>query len=367
MREWFSRARPHLRIVFAIVRKDLIDALHNRTILAVVGGTLLLVLTNQAIPYLVRRHSRPILVVLEPSGSTLARQMAENSRLNVVRSDSWEQMNAVVTQGIVPSLGLIVPEGFADGPDGQSELTGYVAHWAGGRDTAEMVSIVEEEVSTAVGRPVAVSPADERLYPPIDSGSQGLVYSSSLFQILGLFVVLLGLVPTLLMEEKEDHTMEVLLLSPASAAHVVAGKAIVGFVYGGLVALAVGLPNAGMVTHVWVMAAASLVAIILAVGIGVLIGSLFDDTQNAGLGMGALIMLLLMPLLARPAIVARLGPAAETALSALPSVLLMDVMRQTYVREVDFGAMGWRLGALAVMALAVYGLVVWRLRREMQR
>jgi len=70
-------------------------------------------------------------------------------------------------------------------------------------------------------------------------------YLVTLFLSMGLIITGVYVVPAILVEEKEKHTLEAVLVTPASFPDLVAGKALVGIVYSLLSAGIVLLLNHG--------------------------------------------------------------------------------------------------------------------------
>jgi len=106
------------------------------------------------------------------------------------------------------------------------KLEGLLAHWVSAEDAEELRAVFERKLGEIAGRPVQIALAEQRVYPTAESGGQtGL----SAWSLIAVMLVMGGtLTPLLLLEERQMHTLEALLLSPATAGQVVAGKALAG-------------------------------------------------------------------------------------------------------------------------------------------
>ena len=110
-----------------------------------------------------------------------------------------------------------------------------MAHWASRDKASQWAVFFGEQIGAASGTPVRVSlgvgpdQAGHVLYPAADAGGEPMMAAI----LLAIVITTLGLalVPLLMVEEKEAHTLDTLLVSPASLGQLITAKAITGFVY----------------------------------------------------------------------------------------------------------------------------------------
>ena len=110
------------------------------------------------------------------------------------------------------------------------------------------------------------------------------------FGMTGAFVV-----PLLLVEEKEKRTLDFLLSSPASLNEIIAGKALTGVVYTLLIAgLLLGINR----QHIqnWPLTLVTIVlGLLFVVGVGLVIGSLLNNTMQVNTWASVVLIVLLAP------------------------------------------------------------------------
>jgi len=200
------------------------------------------------------------------------------------------------------------------------------------------------------------------IYPSLDAGGQPFMISLAL--TIMILTVGFALVPYLLVEEKETHTFEALLVSPARFGQVVAGKALAGTCYCLSAAVVVFLFNAKLFVHWEVAILAVLLGAAFAVAVGLLMGALFDNPATINLWMGVLFMLLLVPTFLAALDSSKLPEVVRTITSWLPSVALGRLLKIAMAGDVPAALLWSNVAVLAVSALVVYVLVVWRVRRS---
>jgi ABC-2 type transport system permease protein len=144
---------------------------------------------------------------------------------------SEARMKELLAEGEVPELGLVIPADFDQIIDsgGNPVLQGYVMNWVNEKDAAELQRTVGEEINQLVGKPIRIEMQGNRVFPKPDSGGSGVTAGFAFIYIITTLGLVL--VPYLILEEKQAHTMEALLVSPASERQVVMGKALAGLFY----------------------------------------------------------------------------------------------------------------------------------------
>ena len=356
-----------LRIVWAIAAKDIADAIKNKMILSIVIGMAMLMLSTQAFPFLIRLSAKPRLIVYDAGDSSggdseILNKLREDGRYGLIEVDSMAELQEALISVNADVLGLIVPAGIDPvlTSGGEPELDGYVV-WSRRSAADELRSDLEATLRELLGQPVKVNVAGHIVYPPPEGGgSAGMVAI-----VLVLILTITGgfLVPYLMLEEKQTHTLDALLVSPASTVHIVAGKALAGLAYC-LVAAAVVLAFHGSMVVRWEMAiVATVCGAVLTVGLGLLLGSLFESAQQAGLLMGVPALVLILPV-----VLAAVGTSLPDPLAELLSWTPTVALGKAYLVSVSGAAtLAGALGNLAIVlawAVPIYGVVVWLVRRS---
>jgi ABC-2 type transport system permease protein len=359
-----STWRDELRIIGAIAVKDIIDAIRNRMTLSIMLGVAVLVLSSMALPLLARLRGTPVAVIYDPGRSALIRALMTRDEFRLRMAASQEEMEATVGGASELALGLVIPEGFkeAAGTGGSVEMVGYVPHWADPDQVAAQVAFFEDVLSEASWQTVSIDVAGHIAYPSLDDMGYPHMVVTSL--IIAVMTVGLAMVPYLLLEEKETHTFEALMVSPAQYHQIVMGKALTGLFYcftAGAVVLAL---NAQWIVHWWLMAVALGLGAGFAVMLGLLLGSLFDDVSSVTVWMALLLMLLQVPIFLVGLDTSTWPALLRMAFSWLPSVALDKLAAAAMLGSLTSVNLGGSVALLLGSTLLITVVVVWRIRRE---
>jgi ABC-2 type transport system permease protein len=181
--------------------------------------------------------------------------------------------------------------------------------------------------------------------------------------VMVLALVIIGgfLVPYLMLEEKQAHTLDALLVSPASAAQIVIGKALAGLAYTLTAAAVIIAFNLAAVVHWDILVLSVACGAILIVPFGLALGSLFDTPQQ----MSLLVMIPVLLLMA-PVFLVTLGAAGGPMASILPWLPTVALGRALLLSFSGSASLLVALPYLAIVlgwSLPVYAVVVWLVRR----
>ena len=353
-----------LRIIWAIAAKDIVDAIKNKTTISIIVGVAFLMLSGQALPLLLKLKNIPTAIVYDAGKSGLVAELKKSDDLRLHAARSQQEMQEAVGESSGPLLGLTIPVDFDQTleTDASVELDGYFVHWVSPADAAEVEVFFEEKLTELAGQPVRINTKGHAAYPVPDGGGQPFMVAMSL--VTAILTICGAIVPFLMIEEKETHTLDALLVSPASIGQVVTGKALAGTFYGLTAAGVVFAFNLRMVTHWEVAVLAALCGTLFAVAVGLLLGSLFDNPGSMNLWFGAALLVLLMPMF----LVNTLGSSApaivRTIMPWIPSVLLSKVVLISFSGSVPWGQVLTNLGVILGCAALLLVLVAWRVRRS---
>ena len=350
------------RIVWAIAVKDITDAIQNKTILGVMGSALFVVLMYKFLPVLSHSGELPTVLIYDAGQSDIVAELESGAMLDVYLYPSQEVMEQRLAAGDVPELGLVVPADFDQrlAAGETPELAGYVLYWVSEADARELETMVEQEIAVLSGVPVDIRIAGQ-VYARVDSFGAGLMVALS--QTIVLSMVGVSVVAHLMLEEKQTKTMDALVISPASAAHVVMGKAIAGLFYCAAAATCIFALNVPLVLH-WGLAVLGVaVGALFTVSLGLLMGTFFEDRQQLTLwGFLAFQVLLLPPFLS---IMEDLLPKVVIQVMGwIPTVALSRVFVATVSYDFSWGLLASNLGLVLGSALLVYGVLTWQVRRQ---
>jgi ABC-2 type transport system permease protein len=326
----------------------------------------MMMLSAQAFPLLLKLSATPRAIIYDAgtppdSTSPLITAMADDGRYRITEVDSQQAMESALADLNAEVLGLVIPSGFeqALGSRAQGEVEGYVV-WSRRSAADELAMEMQQYLETLLGKPVRVETEGNLVYPPPDgTGAQGLLAA-----VLSLILVTTGgfLVPYLIFEEKQTHTMDALLVSPASASDITIGKALAGMVYC-LVAMAVVLAFSYSNVVSWgIVTLAVLVGAILAVGVGLLMGSAFETAQQVGAWSIAPIILLMAPVML--ATLGNLPAALESVLPWTPTMALANLFLLSFSGSATLARALPNLVLMLAWALPLYAAVIWLVRRS---
>ncbi len=348
------------RIILAVAGKDIGEALKNRTLLTIVVGVLLLMLTSPLFSLLINRL-QPILVIYAPSGLQNFQPIEQRDDLQLILVDSQAQMESTILQPQQAIIGVIVPAMAETDPAAEIILDGYTAHWVSELRMQERVAFSEAALSDASGQTVHINMENHRLYPSQEDSYQFTMIAMSLTTMIMLMG--LALVPYLFIEEKESHTMDALLVSPVHFWQLVAGKLIAGAVYCLVAAAIVMVFNFRMVVHWEILLPTVLLASAFAVAVGLLLGLLFENTASMGLWTGILTIVLVMAPLLQTMGAGKLPAALLTVISWLPSTAIYNLTLLSLMGEVPTAPIWQGILVLVSTSLVLFGLIIWRIRR----
>jgi ABC-2 type transport system permease protein len=357
-------------IVWTIAAKDVREAIRSRLFLSILLGVAIMIATNALLPLLLRTRQGPNTFLLDEGGSQILRSLADSRQTRLFLVGSWPELKQAVSESTQISFGLVA------GPDldqkaqaGEPiDLAGYAVHWANPGKTARWAATIEEQLSAAAGTPVRIAlgnaggHADGRLFPEADAGGQPAMAAA----LLAIVICTLGsaLVPLLIIEEKEAHTLDALLASPATLLQVVSGKALAGSLYcvgGAAVLLAL---NMHWIVSWGTAVVAALLSIAFVVAAGLTIGVLSDNPTTAGMW-GALLLLSLLGLTGL-AFLSRPGwpEWLRSLLAWLPGALGVNLIRFSMAGELPLARMALSSGALLAETACMLFLSVGLIRRR---
>jgi ABC-2 type transport system permease protein len=350
-----------LRIIGTIALKDILDAIRNRTTLSIILGVALIALTAQALPLLLKLSDTQRLAIYDEGDSEVVERLRRHEAIRSYSLPSPAEVQKTIGESSDDMVGIILPADFDERLESGAavELEGYVPHWLGAADAYAAETAVTDLLTELTGQPIRLSTRD--VYPAPDADGRPFMMAMSLVTVA--VVVCAILVPLLLIEEKETHTLDALLVSPASAGQVVIGKALAGMVYGVLAAAAIYAFNLPIVVH-WEWAVLAVVSgSLFAVGIGLLMGSIFDNQTNLNLWLGITIFALIIPVIFGTVLSAGLSEFWQGIMPWIPTVALADLFRVSFAGQVPLNQTLLNLGIVFAMTAVLYMLVIWHVRQ----
>jgi ABC-type Na+ efflux pump permease subunit len=353
------RERPKwqgLRILLAIAGKDIREALQNKIFISLILGVGVMIASNAVLPLLINRQNLPTVIVYDEGRSTIIRGLTGSDEFQIGLVDSRQALQEALSEAPATRMGLVIPADF-DQNAGSSQviqLEGLSAHWADQDKINQWKLFFEEQLGAAAWAQVNINLSDQSLYPGLESGGNPLMVI--VLSVIVMFTMGAALVPLLLIEEKENHTIEALLVSPATFTQLISGKALAGSTFCLLAGLVVILFNRYLFVNWWVVFLAVVFSTAFAVAIGLVIGTISGNPAMGGM-LGGLILLSLIFLTVLQFLgLESLPPLLQTLLSWFPGSYLVNLFRFSMAKTFPFerfltilATLGAELGALCIL------------------
>jgi ABC-type Na+ efflux pump permease subunit len=354
--------RHSLRMIWAIARKDIVDAIQNKTVIGIMIGVGFMMLSSQALSLLVKSQGDPSAVAYDPGSSSVVRTLVRGRTIRLGIADSFDSMVSVVAQSVEPRLGIVLPQDFDSLAEGNEpvEVQGYVSHWVKSDQVADLVIYFEEHLSAAAGNAVRIQVADNQVYPNPDELGYSTMVSTGV--VLGVMTIGLILVPILLIEEKETHTLEALMVSPVRTPHLMLGKLLAGLFYALISSVVIFIFSGYWIVHWWVVLLAVFLGALCAVVTGLLVGTIFDNITTVNLWIGMIIVFFLLPIFIWSSIAPKLPETIQTLAQGLPSLAMFKLVGLSLAETVTLNQVSPYVLVMAMFILLMVGLVAWRIR-----
>jgi ABC-2 type transport system permease protein len=352
-----------LRVVAAITRKDVVDAIRNRYLLTALITPLFVALLFRVLLPGVNRNLMTV-VVHDPGNSAMIAELRKTPQISVVQAGSADTTATEVKERKAIG-GLVVPVNFdANVAAGkQPELTIYVNNKKSTFEQAAFRRLLDQQIQSLVKHP---EPA-RLVWVDIDKDTNeqsraGLGLEQMLLPLLLIMTLAMTgamVVPLLLVEEKEKRTLDFLLAAPAGLKEIVAGKALTGVVYSLLIAGLLLVINRNLIGN-WAMTSLTIVVgLLFVVGIGLLMGSLLNNTMQVNTWASSVLIVMLAP--SFPSL--GLPASVDTAMRAIPTYYLTEALKLSLAGSAPPRIWG-HLAVVLVSSVIAFSAAAWTLRRR---
>jgi ABC-2 type transport system permease protein len=360
-----ARWRERARIIGAITQKDLVEAVKNLNLLFIlilpVGASTLfrLILPTSA------QLGTMEIAVYAPEGSRLVTALRSSPQVRLFEAPSTGAARARVEREALG--GVSIPARFDEAVDAgkRPELTVYINRQRPPIATVAFERLIGEQVRALAGEPLPARLRWTEVGKP-PAGQPGDAFPMRDFILIVLLLTGLAMtgayvVPVLVVEEKEKHTLEALLLSPAGPVEVIVAKALTGLIYCLLIVGVLLTLNQGWTGDWPVTVLALVLGALFTVSVGLLLGGLVQTTAQLNTWATIVLMLLFLP-----------GGGSLPGLPDPMASVRVLVPTHYMTRLVQMGLAGaaspaavWRDVALLAGSVAlVFAAAVWALRRE---
>lgn len=349
-----------LYIAWIIGTKDVLDALKHKSSRSNIIIMILMVVFFYWLSD-VRPFDKKVSVVVYDEGKTKQEletvKLANGSEYSFRPASSLVDMEQKMAN---QNLGLVLPADFDQAPaSGDTPiLKGYI-FWVDRKKVTELEAKYSQAFSEILSQPVKVSIGENIIIP--QENADGSQTNVTYLMVYFVFSTALLLIPHLMLEEKQTKTLDALMTSPASPGQIVLGKALAGFFYilviGGL-ALALFsryIVNWALVLPVFLGYA------LLAIGLGLLVGSLIKSMKQLGVWMLVLMLLLMIPPLFYMS--PNLKAGIRLVFTWAPTSALASLFRYSCTTGATLTQILTNLAVATVSIVIVFGLVFWKVRR----
>ncbi len=364
----------HIRSIFAIARKDAHDAILNKATLVMLLTPFFMALFFLLFAVLLSNHTTSVLVY-NPGKSGIEQIVDhETGGIRVTYVNSPDQVTAAFgpngsKKDSSYTLGLIVPPNFdADLRAGQHpQVTLYI----NGSDISNeqsqlLLNALNNYSRSAVNPQSPATIAQSTINPPTTNLLQyiGQIYTVAV--LLGSLVIGTGLVPHLMVEEKEKKTLRMLMASPASFADVIVAKLLVGLFYQFLLALIAVAIMGGFVEQIPLLLLFILLGSLFSISVGLLVGSLANTSGAVHAICGVMSFLYILPLFFVGPLAQLLGNSAfNQIIKILPTYYIADGAANAISSVSTLSVTVLDTSAIIGFILALALLSLYELRRQM--
>lgn len=361
----------HLRSIFAIVRKDILEIVFSRP-------TMIMLLTPVMLSILFAVLSgllsiQPVkFLIYNPENSRIGEVVAESLPGSQVNFASYpDEVTSAFTSEQNPSyaLGMAVPHGFdASLERGEHpKLTLYLnENRLNGLQRQRVIGAINSYASTVSNAlpTIIITPNPSSLAVGLFAVDLSTFYiSMALFTSISVGI---SLVSTLLVEEKERKTLHMLLVSPATLTDVVLGKLFVGVIYQVILSVVILALLHGFVGNLPLV----LLFVLLITGFGhalsLLAGSIFHTTSGLGGFLGIVSLLFVLPAVFASPLGSLFGTTLlEGIFHLVPTYYMAEGLLNALNNEGTAASAIFDLGVTVVGTLVCLVAAVWILHRQM--
>lgn len=283
---------------------------------------------------------------------TLAQDLAA---VTVRIYDTPAEMRDAAARGAI-DLGMVLPANFDEQVTSGTEFE--VTAYAWGESKMQHRAILGTAVATLIRDMTGAEPPFEVVTTTLGDGAN-VPWETRLLPFVVLMTVLLGgiMMPaTSLVEEKQKRTLTGITITPLSYGETYVAKGLVGVVLTIVMTVIVLVMNQALGERPLLLIGALALGGIMAATFGVLLGSLVSDINTLfatikGLGI----------LLYAPAIIdmfPSLPAWVDTTKLFFPTYYIINPVIQISQNNASFADVGLELGILAVLILALMGVIV---------
>lgn len=295
------KPRKQWHVTWAIVRKDLLELRHNVQLLVILSVPFVVFFIYRLLTIGMETDTQLAVAVLDEGQSQLVTLLETLPELEVHRVATVQALSQLADDEHMQ--GIIIPTGFDDGvaQGEQPVLTVYLNNQASSRTEVERFRrLLQEQILSLSGQSLGAEVMwdDAAAITHRAPFSEQVALNGYLFTIvltMALYMAGTNLVAHFIAEEKEKHTLDNLLTSPAQISTFVAAKTIIGLLLAGSIFALMTLFNGGLTGNWSIFVLFCGLASLAYVALGILTGLWSENTKQCNIWSSLMMFVVLMP------------------------------------------------------------------------
>lgn len=296
-----SKSRKQWHVTWAIVRKDLLELRHNVQLLVILGVPFVVFFIYRLLTIGVETETKLGIAVLDQGQSQLVTLLETLPELEVQRVTTIQNLTQLADDEAMQ--GIVIPADFDERvvQGEQPVLTVYLNTRTGSRTEVERFRrLLQEQVLSLAGKSLGAEIVwdDAAAITHRAPFSEQVALNGYLFTVvltMALYMAGTNLVAHFIAEEKEKHTLDNLLTSPAQISTFVAAKTIIGLLLAGLIFALMTLFNGGLTGNWSIFVLFCVLASLAYVALGILTGLWSENTKQCNIWSSLMMFVVLMP------------------------------------------------------------------------
>ena len=362
-----NRALPnHLRMVWAIVRKDLVESMSSTQFLTMSLLPVLIFLLYRLMVSGIDNSSILDIAVYDMGNSQLTSAMSQNPDLELHIVTSEAALQTQIEEGEMS--GLQIPASFdAEVAAGNKpELSIWLNPRRGmSSETAAWQRFIEAEIHS-LGKQTLPAQLEwiDLESGPFAPDTELDSYLLVVVLTMVFFISGTNIVALLITEEKEKKMGVALINSPANAYHIVWGKVVAGTLIIAAVLALVVLLNGGL-TGNWPLALLYLaITLPISLGVGTFVGSVAESSKQCNSWLGVGMILFLIP--AWFSTLIELPEPFSSIFDVVPSYFMVQGLTDALNNQEVMAANTINLTLWTAFMLVIVVVAAWRIRQNPQ-
>jgi ABC-2 type transport system permease protein len=364
----------HLRVIWAIIRKDALDIWLNKSTLFGLIYPIFMSLVFLLISHLVGRSSNNLLIY-NPGNTNLAQVVAEAfQNPKVTQASSAAEVKAAfgpngTQKKSTYTLGLILPANFDSSlrAGNRPAMSLFLNGSSVNAQTEALLQTAIINYARATANPQPPVTITTAVINPSSSTKTGALLAQVYSPLVLLLSLIVGttFIPLLLLEEKEKKTLRMLLVTPASFSDILIGKLMIVLIFQLAITSVALAIQGGFSGDVPLVVFYVLIGAFFSLSLGLFFGSVFNTASAAGTVAGIVAIIYIVGGL----FVGQLGQIIGNSLvlqiaRLLPTYYLAEGVANAIQ---NLGSLSTNLidtSVILVSTLILFAISAWELRRQ---